>query len=65
MEAESEGWDPVKDSLSRPPSPPPPPHTHIHARPRVIHYWSFRGGTFIVVLFVKCYVVFHFLMFYF
>ena len=62
MEAESEGWDPVKDSLSH-----PPPHTHtqIHARPRVIHYWSFRGGTFLVVLFVKCYVVFHFLMFYF
>ena len=36
MEAESEGWDPVKDSLS--PLPPPHTHTEIHARPRVIHY---------------------------
>ena len=62
MEVEREGWDPVKDSLS--PPPPPPPNTHTET-PRVIHYWSFRGGTLLVVLFVKCYVVFHFLMFYF
>ena len=29
----------------------------------VIHYWSLQGGTFIVVRFVNCYVVFHFLKF--
>ena len=33
MEAESEGWDSVKDSLSPPaPHPPPPPHTHTDTR---------------------------------
>ena len=64
MEAECEGWDPVKE-LKHPPPTPRPQYTQIHARPRVIHYWSFPGDTFIVVLFVKCYVVFHFLMFYF
>ena len=44
MEAEDEGWDPVK-LASTPPS----------------HYWPFQDGTFIVVLFANCYVVFHFL----
>ena len=34
MEAESEGWDPVKDSLSPPPPPPPDlPHTHTQTHP--------------------------------
>ena len=38
-------------------------HTHKHMRAsRVIHYWPFRDGNFIVVVFVQCYVVFHFLM---
>ena len=33
MEAESEGWDPVKDSFRpRAPPPPPPPHTHTDTR---------------------------------
>ena len=34
---------------------------YAHPHPRLIHYWPFRGGTFSVVLFVKCCVVFHFL----
>ena len=29
----------------------------------VIYYWPFQGGTFIVILFVNCYVVFYFQMF--
>ena len=33
--------------------------------PSVIHYWPFQGGTFIVLLFVACYVVFNFLLFFF
>ena len=37
MEAESDGWDPVKDSLSAspafpPPPPPPPIHAHRYTR---------------------------------
>ena len=31
--------------------------------PLVIHYWPFQGDTYIVVMFINCYVVFHFLMF--
>ena len=50
-----ESWDAVK---LKPPHPLPP-------TPSVIHYWPFQGGTFTVVLFVNCYVVFHFLMFFF
>ena len=61
MEDESKGLESCKASLSFLTH----TQTHIHTRPWVIHYWPFRGGTIIVVLFVKCYVVFHFLMFYF
>ena len=57
---EGEGQDPVKP----PPTPTPTPLKTQHTPP-VIHYWPFRGGIFIVVLFVNCYIVFHFLMFYF
>ena len=38
---------------------PPQPHTH---KLFVISSWSFQGGTFIVVLFVKSSVFFHLLM---
>ena len=31
----------------------------------LIHYLPFQSGTFDVVLFANCYVVFHFLMFFF
>ena len=31
----------------------------------IIHYWPFQGGSFIVILFVNCYVAFHFLMLFF
>ena len=51
MEAEGKGWDPIKLAKAPP--------------PRVIHYWPFLGGILIVVLFVNCYVVFHFPMFFF
>ena len=50
MEAEGEDWDPIKIALA--PSSPSTP---------VIHYWPFQGGTFIVVHFIYCIVVFHFL----
>ena len=58
MEVESKGWGSRKASLSSPAQ-----HTHTNTRAfRVIHYWQFRGGNFIVVLFVQCYVVFYFLL---
>ena len=63
MEAEGKGWDPVKLALG--PPPPPPPPTPFSLTPLVIHYWSFQGSAFIVVYFVNCYVVIHFLMFFF
>ena len=31
----------------------------------VIQFWPFQGGDFTVVRFANCYVVFHFLMFFF
>ena len=46
MEAEGEGWDPIK-AIPLPPL------------PHVIYYWPYQGGTFIMVLFVKYSVVFH------
>ena len=49
MEAEGEGWDPVWASLGL----------------QVEHYWPFRGDAFVVVLFINCYVVFHFLLLFF
>ena len=39
MEAEGEGWDSMKLALV----------------PQVIHYWPFRGGTFIVVSVLQCF----------
>ena len=60
MEAEGEDWGPVKLAYDPTPSHPPIP---------LIHYWPFQGpfqgGSFIVVLFIYCYVMFHFLMFFF
>ena len=57
MDAESKGWDRVKLALT----PPPPLHHHTHTH-KIIRYWLFRGGTFILPLFVNWYVVFYFLM---
>ena len=37
----------------------------VSLSPLVIHYWPFQGGTFTMALFVDCYVVFRFLMFFF
>ena len=52
-----------KRSLS--PLPPPPhPHHHHHHHHQIIHFWSFKGVNFIVVLLVKWCVVFHFLIFF-
>ena len=71
MEAEGKGKDPKLACPLLPPYRPyPPPHTHSLSPPSplpptVIHYWPFQSSTFIVALFVYCYVVFHFLMFFF
>ena len=51
MEAEGEGWDPVKIAL-------------VPLRPSNL-LLMFQGDTGIVVLFVKCSVVFHLHMFFF
>ena len=53
MEAEIEVWDPIK--LAKAHLPPPPPHLHTHTNTPVIYYWTIKGGTFSVVLFVKCF----------
>ena len=57
METEGEGLDPVKRASA-------PRHPALSHTP-VICYWPFQGATFILVLFVKCSVVFHLQMFFF